>query len=584
MSVDSTASIEKEFQAALGDQRGGRLAAAEAGYCRVLNRNPKHAAAQHNLGLIRLSQGHAGAALAYLYFATELDPKLAEPRITLANALRQLRRTAEAEASYRKAIELNANHDAAWYNLAVLLQDLRRNDEAATCYRRAMELNPRHRDAHINLGNILRAERPEEAIALTRRALEIDPDCDLAHNNLGNLLRDFDRLDEAVESYRKAVEANPRSLVAVLNLGTALNHVGRRAESADTLRRAIDLDPVKGEPYFQLANTVKLAIDDPAVAAIRKLYADPATNDRDRMFAAFGLGRVCDENRLYDEAFACWKTGNRLKRATIKFDIREEKRIAASVRNQYTREFLASAPRSEVSDDTPIFIVGMIRSGTTLTEQILASHPLVVGGDELSWFPDAARSLRSFSTDELTRIGQNYVDRLRSRFGKEPRFITDKLVGNWLNTGLIHLALPNARIIRTSRHPYDVCLSAWSSWFVNFHHYCYDMKDLASFYRIYHDLAAYWDEVLPGKVYHQRYESLIEDPEDSVRKLLDFCGLPFDRKCLDFHEAQRRVRTASSQQVREKLHTRSVERWRNYETHIGEWQAILGDIVTCQIP
>jgi hypothetical protein len=298
------------------------------------------------------------------------------------------------------------------------------------------------------------------------------------------------------------------------------------------------------------------------------------------MFAAFALGRVCDESQLYDEAFACWKMGNRLKRATVKFDIRNEERIAAAVRNQYTREFLASAPRSEVSDETPIFIVGMIRSGTTLTEQILASHPQVAGADELPWFPEAARSRQSFKMDELTRIGQTYVDRLRARFGSGPRFITDKLVGNWLNIGLIHLALPNAKIIRTSRHPYDVCLSAWSSWFVDFHDYCYDMKDLASFYRIYHDLSGYWDEVLPGKVYHQRYESLIEDPEGSVRKLLDFCGLPFDQKCLDFHDAQRRVRTASSQQVREKLHTRSVERWRNYETHIGEWQAILEDIVS----
>jgi tetratricopeptide (TPR) repeat protein len=364
----------------------------------------------------------------------------------------------------------------------------------------------------------------------------------------------------------------------MLNLGTVLNHVGRTAESADVLRRTIELDPARGEPYFQLASTVKLACDDPAVAAMRRLCDDPATSDIDRMFAAFGLGRVYDGEGLYDEAFRHWQIANRLKRATLRFDIRNEERIVASIRSQYTKAFLDGAPRSEVGDDTPIFIVGMIRSGTTLTEQILASHPLVAGGDELPWFPELARSLRSFETDELTRIGQTYIDRLRERFGSGPRFITDKLVGNWLYIGLIHLALPNARIIRTSRHPYDVCLSAWSSWFVDFHAYCYDMKELATFYRLFHELSDYWDEVLPGKVHHQRYESLIEDPEASVRRLLDFCGLPFDQRCLDFHASERRVRTASSQQVREKLHTKSVERWRHYESHLGEWQAILGDI------
>jgi tetratricopeptide (TPR) repeat protein len=579
MSVaDHAALADSQFQAALRHQTGGRLAEAEAGYCQVLSRDPKHVGAQHNLGMVKLDQGHAGAALAHIHYAIELAPNLAEARNTLGNALRQLGRTADAEASYRKAVDLNAGYAGAWFNLATLLHGQGKNDEAETGYRRAIEANARHRDAHINLSNLLRASRPEEAMRLVQRAVEIDPNSDLAHNNLGNLLRDFDRLNEAAESYRRAVAANPRNAVAMLNLGTVLNHVGGTAESADVLRRAIELDPGKGEPYFQLATTVKLACDDPAVAAMRKLCDDPGTSDRDRMFAAFGLGRVYDGEGLYDEAFRHWLIANRLQRATLRFDIRNEERIVASIRNQYTKPFLDSAPRSEISDDTPIFIVGMIRSGTTLTEQILASHPLVVGGDELPWFPELARSLRSFDTDELTRIGQAYIDQLRERFGSGPRFITDKLVGNWLYIGLIHLALPNARIIRTSRHPYDVCLSAWSSWFVDFHAYCYDMTELATFYRLFHELSGHWDQVLPGKVHHQRYESLIEDPETSVRRLLDFCGLPFDQKCLDFHTSQRRVRTASSQQVREKLHTRSVERWRHYESHLGEWQAILGDI------
>lgn len=570
--------VESQFQAALRDQQAGRLAEAEAGYHRLLDRNPKHARAQHNLGLVMLDGGRPGGALAHLHYAMALDPTLAEGHNTLGNALRQLGYSAEAEASYRRAVEIKPGYALAWGNLARLLAEQKQDEEAEACYRKAIGANPRYREAYLNFGNLLRKnKRTQEAIELMRRVLEIDPNYDLAHNNMGNLQRDLDRLEEAAESYRRAVEANPRSPLALLNLGTVLGHLGRRPEAVDALRRCIVLNPSRGEPYFQLAVTVKLALDDPAVTDMRRLYDDPRTSDAERLFLAFGLGRVSDENRLYDDAFSYWRVGNRLKRATLDFDIGREKSFVARLHQTYSKEFLRTAPRSRVSDDTSIFIVGMIRSGTTLTEQILASHPQVVGADEVTWIPELRRSLRGFTVDELTRTGQAYIDRVRERFGSGPRFITDKLVGNFLEVGFIHLALPNARIIRTSRNPYDSLLSSWSSLFAEHHHYIYDMHELAEFYRLYRETVAHWDEVLPGKVYHQSYEGLIADPETSVRKLLDFCGLPFDEKCLAFHQTERRVRTASAQQVREKLHSRSLGRWRNYEHHLSEWKTLLGD-------
>ncbi|MGE0240000.1 MAG: sulfotransferase [Parvibaculaceae bacterium] len=569
--------VEEQFQAALRDQQAGRLAEAEAGYHRVLNRDPRHVHAQHNLGLILVNRGQPGAALALLHYALTLNSGIAEIHNTSGNALRLLGLGGEAEASYRRAIGVRPGYAVAHANLARLLAEQKREEEAIASYRQAIDADPRYREAYINLGNLLRPSRTEDGIELLAKIIAIDPGYDLAHNNMGNFLRDLDRLDEAAESYRRAVAANPLNAVAFLNLGTVLNHLGRRQDSADALRKCIALDPARGEPYFQLADTEKLALDDPAVGAMRRLYDDPRTGDRERMFLAFGLGRVFDQNRLYDDAFACWRVGNRLKRAGLGFDIANEKRIGANVRRTFSAEFLRTAPRSKVSDETPIFIVGMIRSGTTLTEQILASHPQVVGADENTWLPEARRSLSGYTVEELTRAGQAYVDRLRARFGGASRFITDKLVGNWLEIGFIHLALPNARIIRTSRNPYDSCLSAFSSLFVSHHEYCYDMRDVAEFYRIFKETVAHWDEVLPGKVYHQSYEKLIEDPEAAVRKLLDFCDLPFDQRCLDFHQTERRVRTASSQQVREKLHARSLGRWRHYERHLEEWKSLLGD-------
>ena len=577
MSSESIRQAEIKFKAAHDAQNAGRRSEAEALYQQALNLNPKNVHALHNLGLLILERGLSGAALPYLKYANELGPRVAEVRNTYGNALWNLGYQDEAEAEYRKSVELKPNYAVAWRGLGRALAETNRPAEAEVCYRKAVELNPRYRDVLINLGNMLRIKNIEEAMAFTRQALEVDPTSAIAHNNLGNFLRDLDRLDEAAECYSKAVECDPQLYVAVLNLGTVLNHIGKTAESAEALRRVIALDPSRGEPYFQLAVTLKLKMDDPAVAAMRRLYDDPKTPDAERMFLAFGLGRTFDANKLYDDAFACWHVGNRLKRATSPFSIAREEAIAARIRKTFTKDFLSRAPRSKVTDNTPIFVVGMIRSGTTLMEQILASHPQVVGADENTFLPELGATLKAYTEAELTRVGQGYIDRMREHYGREHPRISDKLVGNWLQIGLIHLALPNAKIICMRRNPYDSCISAYGSLFTSFHDYCYGMEDVAKFYNIFKETIAHWEKVLPGKVHQQRYETLIAQPEEEVRKILDFCGLPFDERCLAFDKNERRVRTASAQQVREKLHSRSVERWRNYGRHIDPWRPILGD-------
>jgi hypothetical protein len=293
------------------------------------------------------------------------------------------------------------------------------------------------------------------------------------------------------------------------------------------------------------------------------------------MHVAFALGRVCDDSGHYDEAFAYWKVGNSLKRKTLKYDLQEDKARIAAIKSRYSADYLRSAPNSGITDETPIFVVGMIRSGTTLMEQILASHPQVQGADENIWFPDAVGRPRNFTPEDLTRIGNSYLTRVRGAFGKAPRFVVDKLVANWLYIGEIHQALPNARIICMRRNPLDSCLSAYSCLFAEYHHYCYDMDELAGSYRLFDDLMEHWSKVLPGKVYVQSYEALLEDPENTVRKILAYCDLPFDPRCLEFDRSSRPVRTASYQQVRSKLYASSVGRWKNYETHLSAWMPLL---------
>ena len=571
--------VAAEFRAAIQDWKAGRLAQAEERYRRVLGAAPDYADAYHNLALVRLGQGLAGAALPYLLHTLRLQPGIAEVHNTLGNAYRALGLNVEAEASYRQAVQIKPALAAGWYNLGLLLQDGPRSEDAKAAYRQAIACNPAHRDAHINLGNLLRAERQvDEALTLTKRATEIDPACALAHNNLGNLYRDKDMLAEAEASYQRALAADPQHDIATLNLGTLYVHLGRIDEAAAMLRRTIDLAPHRGEPYFQLIHAVKITLDDPLVAAMRKRYENTATPDSERMFFAFALGRICDAHKRYDEAFGYWQVANRLRRNQLKFDVNVEKARHELVKQRYNEEFLHTAPRSKLADETPIFIIGMIRSGTTLTEQILASHPAVAGADEMMWFREAIQSMRDLTEAEFTRAGREYVGRLRTHFGTEPRFIVDKMLGNYLHVGAIHMALPRAKIIRVFRNPCDSLLSAYSSYFAEYHEYIYDMAELADYYCLYNDLIEHWDRVLPGKIYHQRYEDLVADPEGEVRRLLDFCGLPFDSRCLAFHENERRVRSASSQQVREKLNSRSIGRWRNYERHLQEWTARFGEV------
>jgi len=568
--------VEREFTAALAAQNAGDTVKAEEGYHRVLNLAPDHHRALHNLAMLMTANGQAGAALILLLHAANLAPEAAEVQNSIGNAHRRLNNFTAAEEAYKKALACNPGYAAPWYNLAAAYRDSGRASEMPACYWKTIEADPNHRDAHLNLGNLLRESDRETALKLTRRALEIDPNYAMAHNNLGNLLRDADRLDEAAVCYKRATDLDPNYALAWLNLGTVLTHLGRSAESAAALRRSLALNPAMGDTYFQLAVTEKLKPDDPAVRAAKRLYDDPRTADAERIYLAFALGRVCDQAGLFDQAFGYWRTGNDLKRKASPFDIQSEQRIAERIKAQYSAEFLARVPRSDITDNTPIFVVGMIRSGTTLMEQILASHPEVVGADEEIWLPRTAASVKEFTKETLNRAGQSYIDTLRDRFGPTPKRIVDKLVGNWLQVGFIHLAMPNAKIICMRRNPYDSGLSAFSSLFTSYHDYCYDLRDIALFYNIFNELMQHWDTVLPGKVLTQRYEELIERPEESVRRVLDFLDLPFDARCLNFHQNERRVKTASTQQVREKLHSRSVERWRNYERHLDVWKPLMG--------
>ena len=579
---------QDKFQLALAKQTAGKNREAIKLYSDLLNADPGNALAYHNLGLIVLASSGAGAAIPLLWYASELNPKLPEAHNSLANAFLRVGRHADAEAGYRKAIELAPRSALFQFNLGNLVASLGRHDEAERLLLRAAELDPATLRpttiCRMSCGPSIGATRALEALG---RALAINPKFAMAHNNIGNIKRDLSLTSEAEESYRTAIEIEPTLAIAHFNLGNVLRETGRAAESAASFRKAFELNPSHADAYRHLVQVEKVDPDDGLVAYMQSRYETSLTPDEDKKHYAFALGRVFDQAGQWDRAFDYFLAGNRLHRETYKYDIRAEDQSLKRIRDFFTPQRLQALPISRIEDSSPIFIVGMMRSGTTLMEQILASHPQVAGGGELIYVQDIVDELRTktrtfypncmegMTQEAATEMGGEYVRRVREAFGTDARFITDKMPQNFIYLGLIDRILPNARIIYMQRDPMDVSVSIFSILFTEGHPYAYDLKEIAQYSRFSERVMAHWMSLFGHKIHTQSYEALVADPEREIRKVLDFCGLEFDPACLDFHATQRKVTTASASQVRERLNANSVGRWKSYERHLRPLKAVL---------
>jgi tetratricopeptide (TPR) repeat protein len=554
-----------------------RLDEAVASYRRALEIKPCYPEARNNLGNALLDQKQFDAAAASYRRALEDRPGFAEAHSNLGNALRGLGQLDAAAASYGRALALDPNFAGAHSNLGDVLRDLGRLAEAAASCRRAIELQPELAGAHNSLGNaLLDLGQFAEAAASYRRAVALRRDFAEAHINLGLVLRQLGSTAEAEACCGTALEMNPNSAPAVVLRAELQADNGRFAEAEVLFARAAAMDPELPEAWAGIAHLRKMTRNDAPWAAEAQRIAGQRLPPRREVYLRFAIGKYFDDVKDFDNAFSNFQRAHEVtKLYGPAYDRQQLTRAVDEMIQFYDDEWAARIPIDPGAAARPVFIVGMPRSGTTLAEQILASHPAVFGAGELAFWSTVSAAHQS-RVHGAGAAGVVAVDtaadylRLLKDLSPDALRVVDKMPANFLRLGLIHEALPNARIIHMRRNPIDTCLSIYFQHFKTGHSYANDLDDLAHYYREYLRLMKHWKARLPeSAILEVSYEGLVEDQETWSRTMLQFIGVPWDPRCIDFHRTSRSVMTASKWQVRQKMNRASIERWRNYEEFVA---------------
>jgi tetratricopeptide (TPR) repeat protein len=521
---------------------------AESFLKRAIDVRPDWAKAWNNLGAALNAQGKLEEALVACSEAVRFDPEAAENQYNYGLALHASGHLQDALEALQIATTTNPGFADAFSNMGAVLKDLSRHTESESAYRRAAEISPNHAEAHSNLSMALRRlRRYEEAVIESERAIELKPDIAAFYSNRANLLRVRGQITEAEQA----------------------------------CRRSIELDPAHTEAYLILAGLKLIEKGDPVMASMLSLAQSSSLTLAHQVNIHFALAKALESQQDFDTAFDHFNAANRLRRSIINYDDGDRESTVRRIMSVFDRELLQRAVDSGNESDAPIFILGMPRSGTTLVEQILASHSEVEAGGELDTLYQIATSTgypEAFSQmplEELRSIGASYI--LNCGFSATRHF-TDKMPENFLYIGLIKLILPRAKIIHCRRTPADTCLSCYSQKFGSGNLlYSYDLQELGLEYRRYQRIMAHWEKVMPGTTYNLDYEDLINDQEGETRRMLDYCGLPFEEACLQFSKTKRIVDTASASQVRKGLYSTSVGRWKQYEKYLEPLLAVLDE-------
>lgn len=606
----------------------GDLVEAEKALYRALELAPDYAHAYMDLGLLHEKRGNLTVAQQCLEMAIRHDDRLHAAKRKLltiyenlglsssaAKMAMQLEQRAEIAERVREAYRLR--REKADQELEALCLDILKQDpgnvavltllaeytvserqaiRASRLFRMVLDRMPDNWRAWNGLARaLLIQDRIEEALDCLKRSQEVKPKAiETKIFRADAYSRQYD-YDKAIAELEQALEQQPDHNPALAQLGLALKTVGEQDRAIDVLRQCIANDELFSEAYWTLSDMKTFSFSDEEVATMERIVAGESLSDIQQVQFGYALGKALEHRKQYARAFDCYDKANRVQKNRLDYSAQENREFTDRLIETFTPELIERLQRSASSEVTPIFIVGLPRSGSTLQEQILASHSQVEGTQELPYMPRLARGInlgekaiaRERFPEAMGELNPKHIEDLAQRYlsqaaahrteGK-PYFI-DKLPNNFSYVGLIALCFPNAKIINTYRHPMDNCLGCFKQLWAMGQHFTYSLEDLGHYYRDYHRLMQHWHEVLPGRILDVHYEQVVDDLESHVHRLLDYCGLEFEESCINFHQTKRVVKTSSSEQVRKPIYRSAVAYWKHFEQELEPLREVLGDLV-----
>jgi tetratricopeptide (TPR) repeat protein len=557
---------------------------------RSIEIEPENETAFYGLADALLHTGRGKEADEVLEKAFLLNPD--KGKLAKAGEYIQQNKHKAAEKLTREVLRRNPENVDAMRMLAKLAMQANIFKEAEKLLRRVIELVPALHGTYLDLAQCLREQdKYDEAVEYAKKAIRLRPDKAQSYSVLASLLAAGSRTHEAIEAYKACLEFRKDSSNIYLGYGHVLKTAGKQNEGIKAYKDAIRVKAHNGEAYWSLANLKTYPFSDDEIIEMESILDDKDLDDENRVHFLFSLAKAYEDQKNYEKAFHYYNEGNTTQRMHISYDPVQTEVLHEDIKKVFTREFLSSKKNLGNPDPSPIFIVGLPRSGSTLIEQILSSHSQVDGTSEL---PDLSKVVMSLNKqrrakgypsavaeledEEFYQLGSKYIESTK-RVRRGAPYFTDKMPNNFPTIGFLSLFLPNARVINAMRHPLDSCMGCYKQHFARGQTFTYDLMELGEFYLEYHSIMQYWHSVLPGKILDVQYELMVTDQEAQTRRLLEYCGLPWEDACLNFHETDRPVRTASSEQVRQPIYESSLNTWCRYESHLQDLIEILKPVL-----
>lgn len=606
-----------QYHSNLGEIERQRGNADKATYAlrKAIGIDPNYSQAYNNMGIIYYDKKEFDEAAKSYEKALDLNEGYPEAHNNLGNAYRALDRGEEALEHYERAIMLKENYAEAYNNMATVLRDKDLKEEAEHAYKRAIQLKPDYTEAFNNLASFyIQEKNTDEALRILGEGLKVDDKnvpilvnvarVQLEKNNYeaaemackialqqdpgsaeaecvyGQICHDLDQYDEALGHFEKAIQLNPDYGEANNHYGIALKSVGRLDDAKKQFERTLERNEKAFGAYSNLADLQKFTPKTKLLKKMEKLMKEAEDPDTERYMALhFALGKAYDDSGQYDKAFSHFSRGTKLKRAKLDYKEDDTKAFFEDIKAIFTKDiFGKDRPFEGLETEKPVFVLGMPRSGSTLTEQIISSHPQAFGAGEIKTLARSIGALRSkfpnvprypamvgkMNVNHYKLIGELYLEYI-DKVGGDALRVTDKMLSNYYFVGLLNLIFPKAKVINIVRNPVDTCLSAYTKLFKDDMPHSYDLGEMGRYYMMYEDIIAHWNKVLPkGYMMQVNYEDVVNDTEGKAKELIDFVGLPWDDACVNFHKSKRPIKTASVVQVRKPVYKTSVERWKNY--------------------